>query len=216
MTDDARVINASVQNNADWCAAVCRAHGIATTDDGEVWRSPVRTPLFYPDAATLVPGLTGDTVLAGVDAGPGASVKDSFADLDLSGHGFSILFEASWIARESGPATDAEWTVVRTADDLEVWTATWGGPDGIFVPALLDEPEVAIIAVPGGGAVLNRTGHVVGVSNVHGDAWPGAIAAARELFGDLPLVGYESGDDLEPALAAGFTVTGPLRVWLHG
>ena len=30
-----------------------------------------------------------------------------------------------------------------------------------------------------------------------------------------PLVGYETTADLAPALSAGFTTTGPLRVWLH-
>ncbi|GLZ79722.1 hypothetical protein Afil01_45290 [Actinorhabdospora filicis] len=209
------MINTHVSNNAAWCAAMCRAHGIATSEDGRVWRSPVRTPLYYPDAVTLVPGLSAAAVLDGVDAGPGASVKDSFADLDLSGHGFSVLFEASWIRREPGPSAAAEWSLVDTDGGLAAWEEGWGGASGLFVPALLAEPEVRIVRTPGGGAVLNRTGDVVGVSNVHGDAWPGAIAAARELFGELPLVGYESGDDVAPALAAGFAVAGPLRVWLR-
>jgi hypothetical protein len=31
----------------------------------------------------------------------------------------------------------------------------------------------------------------------------------------LDLVGYEAGEDLEAATAAGFLSTGPLRVWMH-
>jgi hypothetical protein len=64
-----------------------------------------------------------------------------------------------------------------------------------------------------GGAIANRTGPVVGVSNLFGD-WRAAADSIAGRYPGLPLVGYESGDDLAAARRAGFTSTGPLRVWL--
>jgi hypothetical protein len=69
---------------------------------------------------------------------------------------------------------------------------------------------------PSAGAVANRTGPVVGVSNVFtttiaaDEAWAGLPHALAAVFPSLPLVGYEHGE----ALAAGFTEVGALRVWL--
>ncbi|WP_337524050.1 hypothetical protein [Streptomyces sp. SS] len=93
-----------------------------------------------------------------------------------------------------------------------------------FRPELLADPATTIVAGYAddgriiGGAVLSDSGAVTGLSNLFatGDTdpsvtWAGVLAAAPA---DRPLVGYESGDDLPPALAAGFTATGPLRVWL--
>ena len=65
------------------------------------------------------------------------------------------------------------------------------------------------------GAVLSRNGGAVGVSNVFGGGFTGAVRTAADLLGAGPLVGYESGDDLDAALAVGFGSLGPLRVWLR-
>lgn len=43
----------------------------------------------------------------------------------------------------------------------------------------------------------------------------GCVAAAQDAFPGLPLVGYESGQDLAAMRALGFEATGPLRVWLR-
>ena len=72
-----------------------------------------------------------------------------------------------------------------------------------------------------GGGIANRTGSVVGVSNVFTttmavpDAWAGIVHALATLFPSLPQVGYERGESLESALAAGFSEIGPLWVWLR-
>jgi hypothetical protein len=68
------------------------------------------------------------------------------------------------------------------------------------------------------GDIANRSGDVVGVSNVfaHADAkrsWAGCLAASIDAFPGLPLVGYERGDELVIAQALGFEAMGPLRVW---
>ena len=181
----------------------------------DAWTTPSRSPQYYPDAVTLDRAVTVDEVLARVDAGPGCSVKDSFATLDLAPHGFDVLFEAEWIERPAGaepppPAHEARWRRVDDRRELQAWEAAWAGASGsrsIFRPALLDHPEVAVLAgrareLVVAGAVLNRAAGAVGLTNVFardGDlrgAWSAAVAAAVELFPNDSIVGYESGDDL--------------------
>ena len=90
MPNDSALLAGAVANNAAWCAAVCRAHGIDTATSTRLWSSPVRTPPLYPDAVTLVAGCDPAEVLASIDAvSPGASVKDSYHDVDLADHGFA-------------------------------------------------------------------------------------------------------------------------------
>ncbi|MEU8378436.1 hypothetical protein [Streptosporangium sp. NPDC048865] len=217
----------AARDNAAWCDLVCRAHGRPGVFTGRVWTNPRRTPPFYPDAVTLSPDATAADVLAGIDAGAGATVKDSFAALDLPG--FEVLFEARWIHRAAPGRTAAElpWDVVRDPATLAEWErACFGGEvTGLFPPALLAEVTFLYGRVDGAiacGAVLTSTGPAVGVSNVFASghapgtldtAWAGTLAMAAGLFPGRPLVGYET--DPEPALRHGFTTAGPLRVWLR-
>jgi hypothetical protein len=187
---------AAADNNARWCDIVCRSHGVPTAFHEVVWLARRRSPPLYPDAVTLRPGLSAEAVLRDIDDGPGCSLKDSFADLDLAPLGFEELFSASWIARE--PDTER--------GGAERWSAAESDLD----------PSVRTLAAEGAGAVANRTGSVVGVSNVSGDdAWTGLAEAVWREFPGLTLVGYEHGDDLDAALAAGFEEIGPLRIWLR-
>lgn len=233
-TGTTALLAAAVRNNAAWCAAMCRSHGLTGTFDDRAWRSPCRTPLYYPDAVTLRSGAEPDDVLPGIDVSPGCSVKDSYAALDLAPYGFTELFSAHWIhgaADLAAPADPPRRTeCVRTADRLRDWQAAWHGGDGapdVFRPALLDDPDVMVLTFHdaddlAGGAVLYRGAGVIGVSDLFAvegreaaDAWSSAIAAAGEHFPGLPLVGYEHGDDLAPALDSGFAVLSELRVWMH-
>ncbi|MGW1775254.1 hypothetical protein [Streptomyces sp. NPDC002104] len=250
------LLRAAAYNNAAWCAAVSRDGGFTA----EAWSSPRRTPLYYPDAVTLTRDTDTAALLAGIDtAAPSASVKDSFAVLDLAPAGFEILFGAQWIHRPApAPATPApapalEWSRISGPAELEAWETAWAGEEssGLFHPGLLGsakEPEaeaetevkaeteaaaegardIAFLAGrdAGGrilaGAAVNRTGDVVGISNVFSadgtpddEAWTGALALTGSLWPGLAVVGYESGDDLDTALRHGFTAIGPLRVWVH-
>jgi hypothetical protein len=207
---------AAARNNAEWCDLVCRTHDIRTAFTSAVWFADRRTPLFYPDAVTLAPDAQPGDVLSAIDTSPGCSVKDSFATLDLTPYGFHVLFDAQWIERPPTPAPGGPlWSTARTADDLRPWPTT-------FRPALLDHPDVAILAADGfaAGAIANRSATVVGLSNLVAptmpveDAWRGAVATIVALFPGLPVVGYERPADLRPALSAGFVTTGPLRVWI--
>ncbi|WP_457406506.1 hypothetical protein [Streptomyces sp. TE12347] len=232
ITDGTRttLLRRAAMNNAAWCDAVCRAHGTAPQYDGErLWFSARRTPPMYPDAVTLEPAVPARSVVRGVDIdSPGCSVKDSFADLDLAGDGFEVLFEAQWIHRPAGDplpeaegeAAGLEWSEVADAEELGAWEAAFDdhGGDRLFRPALLRDGIVFLAGRAGGrivaGAVASTGGGVVGVSNLFGAAWAGVLAAVADRWPELDVVGYEHGEDLEAAVRAGFTAIGPLRVWL--
>ncbi|MCJ1681367.1 hypothetical protein MTF65_29230 [Streptomyces sp. APSN-46.1] len=224
----------AARNNAEWCAAVCRTGGFGP----HAWSSAHRTPPLYPDAVTLTRDASAAALVAGIDTGsPGCSVKDSFAALDLAPAGFEVLFEAHWIHRPAGAAQTApaarpaalRWARVTAAGELAAWEAAWDGEEstGLFHPGLLGE-DFAFLAGHdaagriAAGAAANRTGRVVGISNVFtaagtpaDEAWTGALAALSGIWPGLDVVGYESGDDLDTAVHHGFTPLGPLRVWLH-
>ncbi|MCO1594915.1 hypothetical protein M8C17_07010 [Micromonospora sp. RHAY321] len=157
MSEDVR--EAAARNNADWCAVVCDTHGVTGRTDADAWSVPRRSPPWYPDAVTLRPGVDAGALLARIDAGSGASVKDSFADLDLSGHGFRVLFDAQWIHRPSadppgGPPLDR----VTTPERLAAWATAHGGGE-LFRPALLADPRVRVLArYDDRGAVVVRRG----------------------------------------------------------
>ncbi|MFJ4714486.1 hypothetical protein [Streptomyces sp. NPDC088785] len=228
-------VRAAARNNALWCDAMSRAHGVAGTFTGDAWAAGARTPPYYPDAVTLAPGADPAALVARIDtAAPGATVKDSFGDLDLTGAGFTVLFEAQWIHRpaaapDSAPVLVPVPDAVRDPESLRAWALARDDGDGdadLFRPALLDTPDVHVIARRdtrgriNGGAVLNRGADAVGVSNLFSRAgssdtvWTSALNAARHFHPDLPVVGYEHGDDLTAALRHGFTGVGRLRVWL--
>jgi hypothetical protein len=186
-----RRLAAVVRENAEWVDLVCRAHGRPTTFTPELWRTARRSPPFYPDAETLRPAVRPAAVLDGVDSGPGCSVKDSFADLDLTPHGFQVLFDATWICRPAGSAPGrAMWPVIRSP--------------------IVEDPTVTAFGGPEGSVVAHLSGDVVGLSNLQGP-WGPAVAAIAGAFPDRAIVGYEQ--QLPAALRLGFESLGPLRVW---
>ncbi|MEV5558075.1 hypothetical protein AB0L44_30845 [Nonomuraea wenchangensis] len=214
----------AARDNAEWCDTMCRAHGSGGAFAERAWTSAVRTPLYYPDAVTLSPAATAADVLGGIDAGPGASVKDSFATLDLPG--FDVLFEAEWIhhpAPVAGPSP-VVWEEATTGTLPEWERACFDGEvSGLFPAALLAEVSVLCGRIGGElvcGCVLTPRERVVGVSNVFATgcdedtAWGGVVAAAAARFPGRPLAGYEQ--DPSAALRHGFDTAGPLRVWLKG
>ena len=191
-------------------------------------------PEGYPDAVTLDSAAAAYRVLGYVDASAGCSIKDSFAALDLSPWGFAPLFDASWMSlrpdEASVPPARLRWMAVRDPAELATWELAWrGGASGsrLFIPGLLDRPEVAVLAgykqteIAAGG-ILNRSGGAVGISNVFArshdldEAFAGCVASALTRFPGGMLVGYEAGQALEAARRVGFRAIGRLVVWLRG
>jgi hypothetical protein len=213
-------------NNAEWCDAVCRSHGVDTRFDDDAWTARSRTPPFYPDAVTLTPDPSIPELLGRIEASAGCSIKDSFASLDLQPHGYRVLFEAEWIARPPTAASppepaEADWEVLNDPEAFTAWERAWrgDGPADVLRAELLDDAAVTLLAARGGdrvvaGAVLNRSAEVVGISNLFGRR-DGCIAFAAALVPGSTLVGYDTGDALETARANGFVTVGPLRVWVH-
>jgi hypothetical protein len=226
-------LSETVLNNARWCDTMCRLHGNPGRFEPGWWSVPRRPPTFYPDAVTLEPGTTASPILGSIDASPGCSVKDSYADLDLTSFGFRELFSARWISRTAGAdagaggSDDLQWTRVESPEGLITWERAWAAeaePTGLFRPELLANEDVAAIAgIRDGrivaGGIAFRTGSVVALTNVFSTqddldaAWHGCSTFTSERFPDVPIVGYERGPALEAAERHGFRRTGALRVW---
>jgi hypothetical protein len=228
-------LHAAVINNARWCDAVCRSHGYPGEFTGRLWISAGHALPFYPNAITLSPDVTAAEATAGQDPSRPFAIKDSFARLDLAPEGLTPLFDAEWIALRPAPGDPAardelSWEAVTNPGELARWEAAWadgGNVTGLFRPALLDDPDCAILACRrdgalAGGAIAYSTNGVTGISNVFksgiadGALWTGAVRAAATLRPSLPVVGYERGEDLAEARRAGCRVVGPLRIWARG
>lgn len=145
------------------------------------------------------------------------SVKDSFRTLDLSRVGFELLFEARWIRNVMplpGLASDIIWQ--REAGETAKGAADlpFGDPDFAMFTGRRGFQTVA-------GGMLYRAEGVVGLSNVVADAadaravWRSLALFAAQTFPRLPLVGYESGDELKAASDAGFEIGDKLRIWVR-
>jgi hypothetical protein len=228
----ALLLMAAVRNNAEWCDTISRAHGVLGAFAADAWTSPLRTPMYYPDAITLSPTAKATALLRAIDASRGCSVKDSFATLDLVGSGMRVLFEAMWIARAPDVAPErgydgVRWARIQNEVELAAWHTAMSGnqPSGLFPPTLLADHRLAFLSGYSDdkiimGAVANKSGSVVGMSNVFGPigasdrTWAGATAAVMEAFQDVPIVGYERGEALDAARRQAFAAIGPLRVWI--
>jgi hypothetical protein len=147
--------------------------------------------------------------------------------------GWSVLFEATWVAHapEADAAaaveggTDAHWAPVVDAETLDKWAMAWGDDDeplDIWRPEILDQDVIVLAGRRDGhvvaGSVVNVAADVVGLSNLFGsdpdvDPWRSSVAWIAEHLAGRPIVGYESGDDLTAALDHGFEPIGPLRIW---
>jgi hypothetical protein len=244
MVPPAARLLAAVANNAAWCDAVCRSHGYPGEFTARSWLSPRHRLPFYPNAITLTPDATAADTQAARNPDRAYGVKDSFARLDLALAGLTPLFDAEWItwdpvppekpAGERPPADDLHWRPVRDAAGLAGWEAAWSGEDasgGLFRPDLLADPGCAVLGCYREGALAAGTiaytaGSVTSISNMFttsrlampgpGTLWRSAVRAVAALRPGLPVVGYENGQDLAAARAAGGQVIGPLRVWTRG
>jgi hypothetical protein len=184
-----------------------------------MWVNAEEVPRFYPNAVTLahdeaaISEQLGNIAILLKSNLPGRwAVKDSFRALDLSRRGFDVLQEASWI-RSVMPATEASSDIV--------WQRETPGES---LP--VDDPNFALFRGRRGfrvvaGGMLYRSDGVVGLSNVVADAadavavWRSLIVLSARTFPRLPLVGYESGRELEAATDAGFEIGDPLRIWVR-
>jgi hypothetical protein len=228
MIPDERTLSAA-RNNADWYEAVFAAHGVRYRRLPEALVALDQPPPYYSHLVTLQPGEVR-AHLAGLATKFRGRVglKDSFCRLDLGEHGFSTLFQASWIWRAPRPGRlPPGWEIVRDARGLARWEQGWtrnGSPADrrMFPDSLLQRNDVTFLARTDGdrvvvGCIANRSADCIGLSNSFAEGATAqtsaeAAGAVAAIAGPLPVVGYESGTDLAFALAAGFEEVGPLRI----
>jgi hypothetical protein len=219
------------KNNAEWCDLVVRSHGGQGVFADDAWTSPARTPQLFPDAVTLIPSPSVPELLSRIDASSGCTIKDSFASLELTAAGFSVLFDAQWITSAAHPEKTwrfpPDWTQITDPDGLGLWEEAWchdEDPIGLFRPELLSEGILVLARIKNdrvtAGGIASRNADVAGLSNVfthRGDpseTWSALAQCARARIPGLPLIGYERGKELAQAQNGGFHIAGPLRVWI--
>jgi hypothetical protein len=213
-----RAVDASI----GWYEDILALHGIGSRLEDGLWSSAGPPPPLHSDAITAEPSVSAEQVVARLAGRQRWGVKDSFAEIDLSGAGLDVLFSATWIHREPPALASTAWERVTDEGRLAAWNAGWDTTD-VLVPAILQRGHIAVLARSGdggieAGAVARLASGVVELSNVHGvDGhevdWDELVAAIGTRFPGRPLVGYERGDDLGAALGAGFEAVGELRVW---
>jgi hypothetical protein len=232
-------------NNAVWCDTVCRTHSTPGEFQSQIWLNRSSTPPYYPNAVTLsneashTAQINAIQSLIAARGLSGFAVKDSFNALDLTSFGFEPLFEARWLWRSpsvappSADIPEIHWCIIQQPDELIEWENAWAGRPStaqlaleahIFRPSLLVNQAIVFVAAYRdhqivAGAIGNRTGNVVGISNQFSPSddsssyWAGCIATIMAAYPDHPMVGYEHGAVLPIVQALGFQEIGPLRVW---
>lgn len=203
---------------------MCFAHGTAGRFLLHTWVNAEPVPRFYPNVVTLTSGEADlaeqrQTVRILLKSNlPGRwAVKDSFYMLDLARLGFEVLQEGNWIRKRQPKASVmvSGLTWERTEPSGDAFPAALFG-DGNFA-MFSGRRDGAIVA----GGMFYRADKVVGLSNVVADAddepavWRDLSTLAAMTFPGLPLVGYESGDELKAAHKAGFEIGDPLRIWVR-
>jgi hypothetical protein len=233
----ADLVAAAAMNNAVWCDAVCRAHGLATEFAEHAWVSREQAPTLYPNLVTLSANSIDQqhariADLRGSLTSWGWAVKDSFNTLQLVPQGFQPIFQARWLTLATPGPGEEKWGRVfrvETRQQLEVWERAWCGYTkqdqavSPFRPVLVDDPDIAFLIVRHdsevlGGLVANRGGGAVGVTNVFAGRDSSrplgpCLARAAQLWPGLPIVAYEEDDKGQLLNRLGFRDFGTLRVW---
>lgn len=231
MVDDRAV--AGAKNNADLYAAVFSVHGLGYRRNAYAFVAEDAPPPFYSHLTVQSADDTSAVMLEVTNTArrfDGAlGLKDSFCQLDgLAEAGFSQLFEASWIWREPVRSDmPAGWKTIENAQDLLLWETAWkagGSPTDrrMFPAEFLSRIDVVFLGrIAKGrlvaGCIANRSDDCVGLSNVFAEepsatTFAEAADAVDAISGGVPIVGYESGAELDYAVQAGFTMTGSLQV----
>jgi hypothetical protein len=224
---------AAARNNAKWCAAVWQSHGLPVEQECGFWICARETPQYYPNLITVDlgadPSLQETFIADFLRSHPSlpASVKDSFAALDLHTVGMTPLFDARWLVRPAGMKTTIDSALQwHRIDDrqLAAWEAAWraDGPGGarIFRPPLLADPSTIVLggfdgqgAIKAGGIAYDAAG-ALGITNVFGSRRQ-FIQTLGSMRPESAMLCYAAGDQIQRALQDGFQALGPLRVWVR-
>ncbi len=235
MNVDERAILAA-NNNADLYEAMFSSHGLSYERLPFAFVGKERPPPFYSNLTTLSPDhaqeIAQQVEIVCKHFTGRIGLKDSFCQLDIEG--FEELFSASWIWQAGGIQTPANWEPVLSETDLMLWEEAWKELDSankhrMFNSAMLNRSDVTFFGVKKqgeyeAGCIANRSDSCIGISNifskngsdraVSSTIFGQATAAVSSIDPLLPIVGYESGEDLESATSAGYSAVGDLRILL--
>lgn len=229
-------LRAAIDSNTCWYDALCALHGVRCAIRGGMWVALDPPPPLHSTVKTIEPWVDSTAAMAAFESAGGGSISDAFGSLDLPG--MAAFIEASWLfhpgfqrgaapggAAHGGAANvaPAGWVTVTEPGALAAWTAEHDTTE-VLLPALLDRSSFVVLAkhdsaaVPVAGAVLHLTGGVLSLSNVwaatgHELDWSELVALAGDRFPGRPVTGYEWGEDLDSAKAAGFVEVGVHKVW---
>jgi len=217
----------AARNNADWYCMMFDIHGLRYNRSEIAFLATDPPPRYHSWMTTVDSAAQGD-LLQLIEQNayrPSFVVKDSFHCLDLSSVDFVELFSAEWIFAETIQVVDTTgWIQISSINELLLWEKAWklSSPSDQrqFPNAILNRSDVVIWGRSesngfNAGVVANVSKDCVGLSNCFGhEAFPAAATLCEKLsHGELPIVGYERGDDLSAALGIGFSSSGKLRVW---
>jgi hypothetical protein len=222
---DPRLV-AAVRASRSWYDDIFELHGIPVRSDEALWWAEGTPPRWHSAVKTLVPTTDPSGALRRMERHPNGSVADSFGLLDLTSHGFDLLFAATWLHHPGVAAAPrpANWSRVQDSDLMARWNELHDTV-GVLPSDVWTHPRFTVLARHDGaeltgGAILHDAGAVVGLSNgwsadgrpVH----PGApLTLAAETYPGRAVVDYAWGDDLETMLSAGFEPLGPQHVWIQ-
>ena len=215
-------LRAAVDASVYWYEELFALHGVGYRVVDGIWSALGPPPPLHSAAKSVEPWASSERTLDRVAAYEHCSIADSFGVLELPG--FELLFEARWLFREPLPLMHtllpAGWAPLELAE----WTAQHD-TTGVLLPELLSRPGFTVVGlrVQGqlvAGAVLHTCAGVVDLSNVwtaprREPDWPELVRVAHAIHPGLAIVGFEHGDALAHARAAGFADVGPQLVWIR-
>jgi hypothetical protein len=219
-------LDVAVRASLAWYQEVFRVHRIPTRTEDGLWSAGKTPPRWHSVAKTLRRDVPAARVLRATDPFDSCSVADSYATLDLGGHGFQPLFRATWLFRPAPagppPTWPKGWSVVSDAHELDAWN-TAHDTNGVLLPALLEHPRFTFLVRHASGqmvagAVLHRVADAVELSNTwavgeQAAEIPSMLDCAGMMLPGLAVVGYSPDDTLGNFTEAGFQSLGPQVVW---
>lgn len=220
-------LSAAVAASRSWYDDIFDLHQIPFGSDRALWWAEGAPPRWHSAVKTLAPTTDPSEVLLRMEQHPHGSIADSFGLLDLSAHGFDLLFAATWLHHPGVTAAGGPplcWARVRDSDLMARWNQHHDTV-GVLPSDLWVHPRFTVFARRDGddltgGAILHDAGTVVGLSNV----WSAedALVDPRELLHVVArthpgraVVDYAWGPDIESMLDAGFEPLGPHLVWIR-
>ncbi len=233
-------IEKAIRNNNDLYEAIFKNHNIRHHQTDSIWYSLEKTPPLYSNLVTTSKTWRPDEIFNSIalkyeqEKWDKWSIKDSFAVLDLSGYGFTRLFDAQWIYLKpadfirSGEGKKLNYEIVNTVAALSRWRLAWDADEDlgkeIFDARLLDNRRVWFVAgyndkEIASGCFVNKSDDVLGISNFFApdegvNHWSDMIGFIFDSIERSDIVGYERKELVAELQSLGFEATGNLTVWL--